>query len=300
MEHRVTNSAFNKLNPAAGFAFFALVISFTMLFMNPVTSVISFGCAFINALYINGKKALSLSLKFILPTAVTFAVLNPLLNHEGATIITYLPSGNPMTAEAMFFGAVSAITLGAVTLWFSVFHTIMTSDKFVYLFGRISPSLSLLLSMTLKFLPQLVRRLKEVREFDKINGKNTRLGLKQRISHVVSQFSAVITWALESSIITSESMKSRGYGLKGRTSYSIYRIRKDDIVMLCATVLTAVLLIIFRIYGAGYFRYYPTFRLSYSDALSQVLYAALLLYMLAPFIINIREEISWKKSQSTI
>ena len=39
--------------------------------------------------------------------------------------------------------------LAAVALWFSCLSAVMTSDKFIYLFGRVIPALSLLLSMIL-------------------------------------------------------------------------------------------------------------------------------------------------------
>ena len=44
--------------------------------------------------------------------------------------------------------------LASVVLWFSSYNEVMTSDKFVYLFGRVIPALSLVLSMSLRFIPK--------------------------------------------------------------------------------------------------------------------------------------------------
>ena len=58
--------------------------------------------------------------------------------------------------------------LGTAVLWFMGWNAVMTSDKFVYLFGRILPSLSLTLSMGLRFVPRLLRRTREVAQAQKL------------------------------------------------------------------------------------------------------------------------------------
>ncbi len=84
------------------------------------------------------------SLYGLLPLLLFSAVLNPLFNHEGATILTYLPDGNPLTLESMLYGVSAAAMMVTVILWFSCYNSVMTSDKFLYLFGRVIPALSLL------------------------------------------------------------------------------------------------------------------------------------------------------------
>lgn len=91
----------------------------------------------------------------LLPMAALAALVNPAFNHEGATILTYLPSGNPLTLESMLYGAAAAVMLASVVLWFSSFNEVITSDKFVYLFGRILPALSLVLSMGAALYPEI-------------------------------------------------------------------------------------------------------------------------------------------------
>ncbi len=38
----------------------------------------------------------------------------------------------------------------------------------------------------------------------------------------------MVTWSLENAIETADSMRARGYGLPGRTSFSIYRFDSRD------------------------------------------------------------------------
>lgn len=89
-------------------------------------------------------------------------LINLAFNHEGATILAYLPSGNPLTRESILSGIAAAAMLAAVVTWFSCYTEIMTSDKFIYLFGRIRPALSLVLSMTLRFVPKFKEQFRVV------------------------------------------------------------------------------------------------------------------------------------------
>ena len=69
-------------------------------------------------------------------------------------MLFYLKDGNPVTLESILYGVGSGIMLACVVSWFSVFHAVMTSDKFMYLFGKVIPAFSLLLSMCLRFVPR--------------------------------------------------------------------------------------------------------------------------------------------------
>ncbi len=55
--------------------------------------------------------------------------------------------------------------------------------------------------------------------------------LFRRIRYGLNILSILITWALENAIETSDSMKSRGYGLPERTAFSIYRFTNRDKIL---------------------------------------------------------------------
>ena len=60
-------------------------------------------------------------------------------------------------------------------------------------------------------------------------GRDTENGsLLRRTKNAMKVFSIMVTWSLESAIETADSMKSRGYGLPGRTAFSIYRFDDRD------------------------------------------------------------------------
>ena len=206
-----------------------MVIAFTMFFMHPVSLGISLGAALAYAVYLRGRKAIRFSLVFMLPMMVMAALINPAFNHEGATLLTYLPSGNPLTLESILYGLAAAAMLAAVVTWFSCYTAVMTSDKFVYLFGRLIPALSLVLSMALRFVPKFQAQFHVVSEAQRCIGRDVSDGgVIRRIRNAVTIFSIMLTWSLENAIETADSMKSRGYGLPGRTAFSIYRFDDRD------------------------------------------------------------------------
>lgn len=296
MQNRDT---FSGYHPGINFLYFGLVFLFTMFLLHPVSLLISLGCALCYAIYLNGRKAVRFSLRFLLPMMLLAAVLNPAFNHEGATILTYLPSGNPLTMESMLYGLTAALMLAAVITWFSCYNAVMTSDKFVYLFGRVIPALSLVLSMTLRFVPKFKAQLQVVSEAQRCIGRDTSEGsLLQRAKNAITIFSIMVTWALENAIETADSMKSRGYGLPGRTAFSIYRFDERDKTALLWLLFCGVYLLSGWAAGGFSWRYYPTIRGAAVTPFTvsfQIVYLAL---CLTPVILNRWEDKKWKLLRS--
>ena len=281
------------------FLYFALVIVFTMFFMHPVSLLISLVCALTYAVYLNGRKAVRFSLTALLPMMLLAALVNPVFNHEGVTILTYLPTGNPLTLESIVYGVASAFMLASAILWFSCYSAVMTSDKFVYLFGRIIPALSLVLSMALRFVPKFKAQFRVVSEAQACVGRDTSNGsLLRRTKNAITVISIMVTWSLENAIETADSMKSRGYGLPGRTAFSIYRFDdRDKLALLWLGFCGFYILSGWAIGGLGW-RYYPTIKGTIWGAFPisfQIVYLAL---CLTPVILNEMEDRKWKRLRS--
>ena len=255
----VSRDTFSSCHPVINFLYFGLVLLFTMCFDHPLARGVTLLGALCYALYLNGNKTVRLCIRFLLPMLLLTAIINPAFSHEGVTILRYLPSGNPLTLESIFFGLGASLMLIAVILWFSCYNAVMTSDKFVYLFGRIIPALSLVLSMTLRFVPKFAAQAKAVSEAQRCVGRDTRTGtLLQRIKNGVTIISILVTWALENAIETADSMRGRGYGLPGRTAYSIYRFDERDKMALLWLGFCGLSTIAAWIAGGFYWRWYPS------------------------------------------
>lgn len=272
-----------------------------MLSMHPVCLLISLSASVCYYITLKGAKATGLLFKGALPLFLFTGIINPAFSHAGETILCYLPTGNPLTLESILYGISAGIMLVSVLLWFACFSEVVTSDKFVYLFGRMIPAMSLLLSMTLRFIPRFKLQFHKVQEVQKTLGRDTANGnILSRIKNAVACFSVVVTWSMENAIETSDSMKSRGYGTRRRTAYSIYRFTDRDRIALAFLAFCALFLSAGGISGNLFWRYYPNMRGVLAQPLTVSLQAVYLLLCFLPVFIDRKEERMWKRLRSSI
>ena len=277
-------------HPAVSFTYFALVIACSMFFMHPVCLALSLLGALLYVARLKGRRTLRQQAAWLVPAALLAAALNPAFVHQGVTILTYLPSGNPLTLESILYGLAAGCMLASVILWFVCVTEVVTSDKIVYLFGRVIPALSLLLSMTLRFVPRFTRRLRTVAQAQRHMGRDTRNGsVLQRVREALRVFSIVVTWSLESGIITADSMRCRGYGLPGRTSFSLYRFDRRDGAVLAWLVFCGVYLLGGGLAGGLRFRYYPMLAAGVVSPLTVSFFAVYALLCLTPALLYAAE-----------
>ena len=252
---------FQKYHPLVNFLYFSLVIGFSMVLNHPQAQAISFVCACAYAVQTEGKRAVMFSLKWCLPMMLITAFFNPTFSHEGMTILLYFPTGNPLTLESILYGLSAGTMLATVMLWFLNFNRVITSDKFIYLFGKIIPAMSLVLSMTLRFIPKFRAQMNDVADARRSIGRDISQGsLWQRTGTAITVLSIMITWSLENAIETADSIKSRGYGLKGRTAFSIYRLDDRDKMAMVFLCFCGLYLLSGTIISAFSFRYFPSIR----------------------------------------
>lgn len=293
--------AFSAYHPIVNFLYFGLTIGFSMFFMHPVCLVISLFCSICYHIRLNGKNSVSFLVKYAFPVMLLTSVINPAFNHEGSVIICYLPTGNPLTLESIIYGFAAAVMLVSVLFWFECYTAVMTSDKFIYLFGRIIPSMSLLLSMTLRFVPKFKKQLETVKEAQVGMHRDTSNdGLIKRLKSALACFSIMVTWSLENAIETADSMKSRGYGLKGRTAFSIYTLTDRDKGILLWLTFAGVYLLNGCLSDGLFWRYFPSIRGELTAPLTvsfEVVYFAM---CITPLIIDEMEERKWNFLKSKI
>ena len=283
------------------FVYFTLVLMFSMFFMHPVYLTASLLCAAAFSIRLSGKSTLRPQLKFLLPTVLAVALINPAFSHAGVTILAYLPSGNPLTLESIVYGTAAAVMLAAVILWFSCFNVVMTTDKFVYLFGRVIPAMSLVLSMAFRFVPRFAAQFREVSEAQRCIGRDLSEGSAvERIKKAVSIVSIMVTWSLENAAQTADSMKSRGYGLSGRTAFSVYCLDGRDKALLVWLLLCGFYIVCGWAAGGIEFHYYPMMEGTQLRVFQLSFMLAYLLLCLTPIVLDAVEDIKWKHSSSEI
>ncbi len=278
--------AFSNLNSISNFIFFSAEIILIIFVTNPILQVISFLSAIFYAFFLFGSKTF-LKLAQCLPLAILSAILNPLFSHEGATIIGYWYSGNPITKESVYYGMGMGIMVLAMLMWFIILNRIMTVDKWIHLFGRIFPNIALLFSMVMRFLPKLRRRYREMK-------------LANPDKNAFELFSMLITWGLEVSVDTADSMSARGYGVCGRSSYTIYHFRMADAYFITVSLVLAGFVFWDIFSGRLVFYYYPVLAVTGEKGFMQFGYVCFLLFSMLPFILEIKEVCKWSFLQSKI
>jgi len=285
---------FSGYHPLVNFLYFALVLTFSMVFMHPACLVISLFCSLAYSVVLNRGKAVSFNLRFMLPILILTAAINPLFNHAGVTILGYFRSGNPITLESIIYGVAAAIMLVTVIGWFSCFSAVITSDKFVYLFGRIIPAMSLILAISLRLVPRFKAQAKVISNTQRCIGRDISSGnVFARARCGMKILSILVTWALENAIETADSMKSRGYGLPGRTAFSIYKYDKRDALVTAFLFLCSSFIIVGAAFGGLAFRYFPMVAGATTGIPTYSLLLAYFALCIVPVVLHIKEGRKW-------
>jgi energy-coupling factor transport system permease protein len=186
-----------------------------------------------------------------------------------------------------------------VISWFSCAGSVLTSDKFIYLFGRVIPALSLILAMALRFVPRFIAQTKVISKAQECVGRGMSGGNPfQKMKRGVKILSIMVTWALENAIDTADSMKGRGYGLPERSAFSIFRMDKRDAYAMVYITLCSTAVLAGAVTGAYQFRYNPTVEGEWTGAATIAVFAAYCALGAFPLAKNLKEDIVWKSIES--
>ncbi|MDO4477637.1 MAG: energy-coupling factor transporter transmembrane component T [Lachnospiraceae bacterium] len=293
--------AFGDCHPAVSFLFFMTVILITMFLNHPAVIFLSFGGGICYAAHVRGwRTVLKRHLLLSLPLMLVFALINPLFNHYGVTVLFYL-NGMAITLEAVIYGLVLTAKLFTSIIWFDGMNAVMTTDKFVYLFGRVVPSLALVLSMAFRFVPRFTRQMGIIRNTQKCLGRDISTGKwYERLRAGVRVLSILITWALENAVDTSDSMKARGHGLPGRSAFSIFKFSKRDALMLIIFPVLLVLVLIGGLRGALYASFNPKIMIGGACPLPVAVGAFICwgLFCFVPILLGLKEDMTFRYLQT--
>lgn len=230
---------FARYHPAINLLYFTAVLTGTILFRQPVFLCLSYVCAFLYLLKLRGLRALIPGLG-LLPLALLYALWYGSYHHFGLTVLGVNFIGNQVTLESFLCGGTWAMVCVAVVLWMGCVHAVFTTDKIVYLLGRVSPHLSLYLSILLRTVPRLNKQRQRIELAQRGIGRGKGQGnIFQRMRNALRRGSILLTWLIEGIVTTSDSMRCRGCSLRGRTAYSLYRFDGRDrsfVIGLCTLV----------------------------------------------------------------
>ncbi len=284
-------SNFRNLHPICIFIYFVVVILLVLICLNPVVMVIACAGALLFLMEIEGKKSLNL-MKMILPMVLFVSLANPFFNHRGVTRM-FKAFGQWLTLEALCYGITSALSLAALICWFACYQKVMTSDKFLYLFGKVAPATSLLISMALNLVPKLQGQLHQIQECQNMLEPETPKTM-DKVKKAIRNVSTLLGWSLENTVEQADSMKARGYGIRKRTTFHLFRFESRDAKFMVVLLTLAGSCILARILGFGTMEFYPRMDRLFCNMGEIVFYFLFLVLVCIPGILEWKEEVLWQ------
>lgn len=284
----MNRDAFSRCHPAVNFIFFIGAIGAAAVIWHPVYLLAGLLAALSYYVLLRGVKAWR-SLALMLPFGLLVAGVNPIFNIRGQTVL-FMLLGRPYTLQALIYGAVVAGILLLMLMWFGCYNAVMTGDKFSSLFGNLIPSISLLLVMVFRMVPNLLRKTAQILGARRSVGKGAEG--KEGLRDSTNVLSAMTSWALEDSLVTADSMRSRGYGSAKRTSFQIYRMTARDWVLLSLELVLLALVILGGMLGQLSAEFLP----AYQAAPPSWGLAAYSCYLLIPVVLHLWEAIRHRLS----
>lgn len=283
---------YESYHPAILFLGYGLALMFSMISLHPFVIASSLIGGFLFFLAMFGWKKFFSELFFCVGIFVLLSLVNPLFVHDGETILFFL-NDNPVTLEAMIYGGMSSLMIISVLLWCKCYGLMLTTDKFLYLFGKTIPKLGLILSMTFRFIPLFRLQIRKISQSQKTMGLYPSDGIADKMGSGMRVFDSLVAWSMENSIDTADAMKARGYGLPGRTSFSLFRFRTRDGILLA--VYGGLAAVIFTCFSAGgysffYYPYVAKLVICWKEGLSA---AVIFLFFCIPGIIELEEKRKW-------
>ena len=313
-------TGFKSYHPWVNVMFFISVITFGMLFLHPVCLFVSFFASVCLDIRLKGKKAVKEIFTFILPMLIFVTLINGIFNHYGMTVLYEISNGNNITLEAYIYGFVLGLTVVTTMLWFFCFNEIVTADKIMFVLGKGIPKLALVVTMALRFVPLYRRKYTEISQAQKgFMQSDDDKKLLNRIRNAVKSVSILVTWALENAIETSDSMRARSYGENKRSYYSRFRFTKSDGIVMITMIIADIVVAVCKFKNGLYASYNPyilinsrkDFGITYiikeintvinpltAFEIITVVFYILLCFL--PLIIDLKEELNWRRLKSKI
>lgn len=269
------------IHPWFAFIYLVMALILTMCSVNPILIFLSLFAASLYEIHLQGWMKYIRYIPWLILIIIITTIGNMLISHNGMHVL-FLVNDNRITVEAGMYGAVFGLMFAAAFLWCDIMQRMITGEKLTFMFGSFAPSLGLVISMTLHYIPMLRRRMNIVHNAQAGMGRNVRKGPFKRARQWGKEFSIVISWTLENAIDTSQTMTAMGYGVGRRSSYSNYRIKTSDVIFLIVIVGLMVPSFIVTVFSGYKVYYYPTFGMMgdiYEMLILSIFYLA---YMLVP------------------
>ena len=291
---------FASYHPALNLLFFVAVVAFTACWTRPGLVAVSFLCALAFSVRLCGPRAVAFGCALAL-CALAFAALFAMNVHFGVTPIARTPIGNSITVESLICGVIVGLKVAAILAWLSCALCVFTADKVVFLLGRVFPKAAMMLAVVLRAVPVAGDRARKIAVAQSGIGKGPGQGnIPRRIANALRRASILISWSIERFIEMSDSMRSRGSALRGRTAYSLYRFDNRDRALAVVLVALVTVCAASTALGQTQMLFSPVIVLPKASSVGVAVFAAFLVLCLLPLALQTAGEASYARKVGAV
>lgn len=312
---QTNDTIFDRYHPAVALIYCGVLLAFSMAVMHPVYLLATFaGLAAYNAVLRGAKSALS-GMLWQAPLVLILAIANPLFVSAGSTELFRIGL-HAVYLEALCYGLCQGLMLVNVLLAFSIAAHVVSSDKVLRALGNATPTLALMISVTMRLVPQFVRRGKAIADTQKactaavsarsactVSASSRSTGARPdtnyarfakprraALANSLRLSTVLMSWGMEDSLETADAMRARGWGAATkRTTYQRYRFRKTDAFACAFVAVLTVAAAASAVAACGEFKFYPRI-----DGLAPWFsYIPYVLLVALPTILEVKERRTW-------
>ncbi|MBQ7445632.1 MAG: energy-coupling factor transporter transmembrane protein EcfT [Clostridia bacterium] len=287
---------FRLFHPVTKIIFFAVLFGIAMFSENPVIRLLSLAGAIV-ALGVSGMPAKKL-LKIIAGGIFTVLIMGPvncIISHEGKTVLFKIFTMK-ITAEAFWFGLSAGTMIVGTAIW-CIFLTDETdTEDLVFSLGRILPGISSVITVTLRYIPEIIKKFRETYTAQKMLGvfKDKKFFARAAISSKI--FMSVTERSIENAMDTAATMRARGYGLRKRVPSGVRKWRNRDTLTVILCAICAGAFAAGEITGSFGFTFYPYTGFGAIGIPGVAMTVACAIFFMIPAGAEIKGRIRWQRS----
>ncbi|MCM3750251.1 energy-coupling factor transporter transmembrane protein EcfT [Paenibacillus pasadenensis] len=291
---------FASLHPRVCFLYFALLLSFCMLFLHPLLLGATLAAVIGLNLSLDGGRALRRSIGGYMILALFIFIVNPLFSSRGATILFYVWD-RAVTLESVVYGALFSVSMLCLLIAFTALNLVLNPGKLLLLLSPIAPQTAFAVTVTMRFVPLLTRRLKAIMTVQRAMGYFTDgMGRRRYAREAMETLHALVSWSLEEALQTAASMRSRGYGIGRRSSADEQTMDGRDWLVCWVLLVVGGNSLIGRLMGVHAYEVYPRLEPLGESPLGWLHLASYLAFLALPLIMNEKERLHWRHIRSNM
>lgn len=278
---------FQQFHPITVIVYYSILLVMATMTQHPIVIGLVLIAGLTHHILTMTARATGRMLVYDFFVGILLLLISIAFKHNGITPLFFW-NDQAVTKEVLFW----AICLG---LLFMLLHTIyenalyhLATDRLLFACRLIWPAFGLFISMLMRFLPTVQHRFRQMHNAQKTIGYYATASLFDKGIGLVKTIYEATAWAFEQCFHKSDTMRARGYHLKKKSVFHLYRWHKEDSLVVAIWIIcTGALFLDFHRVA---FYYFPE-----TKAVEIPISAIILVIIIAwlPVMIDLKERFKW-------